>query len=66
MDLKLELNQIKQRLGKIEEAIRHIKGFPIIQGYASKRLDLNESLNVLDIKKGIADLESRVETLESP
>jgi len=64
----------KNSTGPVLGGLRHngdvqtvrIKGQPIIQGYANKRFDLNENLNVVQLLKRIDDLEARIAALESP
>jgi hypothetical protein len=55
------LAQLARRVDTLESAIRNIKGSPIIQGYNSKRLEINDSLNVLEFKKQIENFYTRTE-----
>lgn len=59
----------KRRVEVIEqeiEKLKHVKGQPIIQAYAGKKLDLNENVNAVSLFKRISDAEARITVLETP
>lgn len=60
-----ELTLIRDRIQRLEDEIKNIRGRPILQGYQGMRLDLNDNLNVVALKKDITDLKSRATSLES-
>lgn len=60
-ELEKELKEsTRKRFDSIEKGINGIRGNPLIQGYNGMRLTLNESLNVLQLKKEISDLTTSV------
>jgi len=64
-----EWNDFKRKVEVLEqevEKLRHVKGQPIIQAYAGKKLDLNENINAVNLFKRISDAEARLTVLETP
>jgi cell fate (sporulation/competence/biofilm development) regulator YmcA (YheA/YmcA/DUF963 family) len=59
---KRKVEVLEQEIDKL----KHVKGQPIIQAYAGKKLDLNENVNVVTLFKRISDVEARVTILETP
>jgi len=49
-----EWNDFKRKVEVLEqevEKLRHVKGQPIIQAYAGKKLDLNENINAVNLMR---------------
>jgi hypothetical protein len=67
MNLLDELSELKRKIEKLEDSLfnstrllKHVKGNPIIQGYATKKLDLNDNLNVVELLKRVSNIETRL------
>ncbi len=59
------LQRLEEENRLIRENLNKVKGVPVIQGYAGKKLDLNDNLNVILLLKRISDLESSVTYLQN-
>jgi hypothetical protein len=51
--LKNEISETKAQVSRITDTLKYTKGNPIIQGYAGKKLDLNDNLDVIELLKKI-------------
>ena len=63
LELKRKVEELTIELASISSLTKKIKGDPIIQGYASKRIDLNDNINIVVLLKRITDIESSITAL---
>ena len=54
-DIVQKVKKLEDENNKLKIDLNKVKGSPIIQGYSSKRIELNDNLNVIELKKGISD-----------
>jgi len=47
------IEDLEAKVKKLVDTLAFVKGQPLIQGYAGKRFDLNENLNVVELFKYI-------------
>lgn len=66
-----EVESIKNKIGEVDEMLKKHKEFlkffknsPVITGYASKKMELNDNLDVVKLIGRIKALENKVDTLE--
>lgn len=57
-DLKNILEQINKRISAVEEMAKNMRGEPLITGYTTKMLTLNDNLNVIDLLKRLVAVEA--------
>ena len=56
--LKSDFETAKKELARITDLLFFVKGRPVIQGYAAKKFDLNDNLNVVLLLKRLKDVET--------
>jgi len=56
--MQFEIIKLKKRQEEMRRTISLIKGLPIIQASAGKRFDLNDNLNVIELKWKIRNCEN--------
>jgi hypothetical protein len=55
-----KVKKVEQELSSAKDLLAKIKGNPVIQGYAGKKFDLNDNLNVIDLLKKIRAAEDSI------
>jgi hypothetical protein len=48
---KKRIEDLEGKVKKLVDTLAFVRGQPVIQGYAGKRFDMNENLNVVSINK---------------
>ena len=63
-----EWQVVKRKIDELDrevEKLKYVKGQPIVQGYAGKKLDLNENLNVVNLLSRLTTDETTIATKQA-
>jgi cell fate (sporulation/competence/biofilm development) regulator YmcA (YheA/YmcA/DUF963 family) len=62
--LKAEIDELRKEVSRLNDMVKSIRGAPIINGFATKRFDLNDNLNVIELNKRFTAIERRLSALD--